>query len=79
MSVGCPVVASSVGMNKKVLEGENCGRLVCGDAWYAPLAELIESRDYRTTMGLEARSRAVDRYDLQIAVQSYRRIFEDLS
>jgi glycosyltransferase involved in cell wall biosynthesis len=78
MAVGCPVVASAIGMNIDVLRNDVEGKLVTGTDWVNPLAELLESPEHRDLMGNTARKRAVDYYDTRVAVESYRRIFERL-
>lgn len=74
MAVGCPVVASAVGMNIDVLRDEDGGRLVTGKDWVTPLADLLDSARYRVSVGEAARRRAADAYDLHVAVEAYRQI-----
>lgn len=78
MAVGCPVVASAVGMNIDVLNGSNAGWLVKGGNWEEPLVELLKDEEQRGSAGFAARQRAVDYYDTQIAVNGYKKIFEKL-
>lgn len=78
MAVGCPVVASPIGMNNDVLEGDFGGRLVQDNEWVAALADLLESADYRQIAGLQARQRAIERYDISVAIGAYSRILSAL-
>lgn len=76
MAVGCPVVASAVGMNLDVLHGNTGGRLVVDEDWMSPLAELIGSEDHRAASGEAARARAVKCYDTEVAINGYRQILD---
>lgn len=78
MSVGCPTVASAVGMNIDVLEDDIGGRLVYDEDWEGPLAELIGSNDTRVQASEQARARAVERYDIRVAIERYASIFNSL-
>lgn len=78
MSVGCPTVASAVGMNLDVLEGDVGGRLVRNDEWVEPLAELLGSSETRNQASRQARSRAVARYDIGVAIERYTSILSSL-
>ena len=74
MAVGCPVVASAVGMNKDVLSGDVGGMLVADGDWFSPLANLLASQELRKRCAHAARARAVSRYDVSIAVDAYEKI-----
>lgn len=78
MSVGCPTVASAVGMNMDVLENDVGGRLVYDEDWVGPIAELIESTETRYQVSQQARARAVTRYDIRVAIEQYAAIFTGL-
>lgn len=74
MAVGCPVVASAVGMNKDVLSGDVGGMLVADGDWFSPLAKLLASQELRKRCAKAARARAVSTYDVSIAVDVYEKI-----
>ena len=78
MSVGCPTVASAVGMNADVLNGDVGGKLVYDEDWLSSLIPLIESSEKRIQASREARLRAVERYDVSVAVANYKTIFSTL-
>ena len=78
MSVGCPTVASAVGMNKDVLENDVGGRLVYDENWVDPLVELMESTKVRNEASLQARERALERYDVRVAIEKYKSILSAL-
>ena len=78
MSVGCPTVASAVGMNMDVLTENDGGRLVYGENWIEPLVELMQSREIREKIALQARERAVERYDISVAIAAYQSILSGL-
>lgn len=78
MAVGCPVVASAVGLNRDVVVDGQVGYLVRGNDWAAPLADLLISEGSRRRMGLAARRRAEEHYDISIALETYRRILGGL-
>lgn len=76
LAVGCPAVGSAVGMNNDVLRGDYGGRLVRGDNWEEPLAELLGDPGLRDRLSRQARSRAVADYDVSVAIHTYRSILE---
>ena len=78
MAVGCPAVATSVGMNREVLRGNIGGILVENGEWVSALESLLESSDERAKLGREAREVATTRYDVQVAVDAYRSILHGL-
>lgn len=78
MAVGCPVVGSSVGMNRDVIVDGEVGYLARNDEWAEPLAHLISSPETRIRMGRAARLRAVAKFDSSIAVETYRSILEGM-
>lgn len=78
MAVGCPSVATAVGMNNDVLRGNVGGLLVDKRDWISPLESLLESADERARLGREARKSALERYDTQVAIKAYERILHGL-
>lgn len=78
MAVGCPVVASAVGMNIDVIRDGVGGRLVADADWIEPLVAMMQSEELRKITGAQARERAVTRYDTSVAVTAYRAILEGL-
>jgi hypothetical protein len=65
-------------MNVDVLGNDHAGRLVVGNDWVSPLADLLASSDYRALVGDAARERVVANYDIEVAVAQYRRILRRL-
>jgi Glycosyltransferase len=78
MAVGCPVVASDVGLNRDVVMDGQVGHLVRNSDWVSPLAYLLTEPDVRAEMGRAARHRAVAQFDSSVAVDAYRKILEGL-
>ena len=69
MSVGVPVVASPVGMNREVIEESENGFLV-GEPreWEEPLARLIDNPELRNRLGKAARRTVELRYSYEACV-----------
>jgi glycosyltransferase involved in cell wall biosynthesis len=78
MAVGLPLAASAVGFNRDVVTDAETGFLVEGEAWFEPLAALIDDADLRRRMGGARRRRSVERFSLDAAAQAYHRILTAL-
>lgn len=78
MAVGVPPVGSAVGFNNDVIADGQTGFLVKGDEWFLPLRELLSDQDLRKFAGRQARSRAVDLFDVSVAGLAYQRILDGL-
>jgi len=74
LAVGCPVVASDVGMNRDVLHDSDAGTLVNENGWGAAISPYLMSPERRRKSGRAARELAVSRYDISRAVD----IFEEI-
>jgi len=67
MSVGIPVVASDVGMNKEVIKNGINGFLVRNDKeWIDKLKLLIENANLRKEMGIASRKIVEEKYSLKV-------------
>ena len=67
MSVGIPVIASSVGINKEVIQDGLNGFLVNNESeWIDKLALLIESPELRYKVGLAGRKIVEEKYSLKV-------------
>ena len=74
MAAGKPIVASDVCACREVLDGGKVGRLVpCGDpqALANTMEELIEFPNLRSTLGMQARARAKQCYDVTNSAQKW--------
>lgn len=82
MSTGLPLIATSTGGNVELLEGSKFGVLVppedSGELAEA-IVRLSMSSDVRTTYAAAARSTAVSKYSLEIMVDKYRRLYENVT
>ena len=78
MSVGKAVVASPVGMNRDVIDGQKNGLFANEQDWYEPLNLLLSNETKRAQMGIEARKRVLRDYSLVSAVTKYDRVFSNL-
>jgi len=61
-----------------VLEDDVGGRLVYDENWVEPLVELMESTKVRNEASLQARERALERYDVRVAIKKYKSILSAL-
>ena len=78
MSVGRAAVASPVGMNRDVIDGQTNGLFASDLDWFEPLNLLLSSETKRTQMGIEARKRVLQEYSTASAVVKYDRLFASL-
>ena len=76
MAVGIPTIASAVGFNCEVLRDRLDGFLVRSFSWQDKLSALIQNPELRTTLGANARRRAVEMFDIRVAVAKYLHILE---
>src|SRR5690554_86135 len=66
MASGVPVVASPVGVNVEIVDGQGCGRLAeSKNEWAESLLDLLSDQKARTTLGQAGREAVVKRYSLQ--------------
>jgi len=67
MAAGLPVVASPVGMNRRVVESGVSGYLARADSeWVSFLERILDGPVLREAMGKAGRRRAEERYDLAV-------------
>ena len=79
MSVGRAAVASPVGMNRDVIDGQNNGLFANEQDWFEPLDLLLSNKTKRVQMGTEARKRVLQEYSTASAVAKYDRLFASLA
>ncbi len=78
-SMGLPIVADDVGLNRDVVTDGINGYLVKTTAeWQARLLSLIKQPALREEMGKKARAFTIGKYDLRICVAKYKSILESL-
>lgn len=75
MATGAAVVASPVGVNAQIIrDGEN-GLLASDDSgWIEKISSLIDDRQLRRRLALEARKTVQERYSLEVTSQSLLRV-----
>lgn len=67
MSVGIPVVASAVGMNKEVIEDGGNGFLASSsEEWFRKISLLMDDAGLRITIGKAGRKTAEEKYSLKV-------------
>ncbi len=77
MSVGIPVVASSVGMNKEVvINGINGFLAENNDDWLDKLSQLIRSADLRSKLGAAGRITVENNYSLKSQADNFTNILK---
>lgn len=76
LSLGIPAVASPVGVNSVIIDQRENGYL-CDDAhdWEQALAELIESKILRVTMGKNGHKKMLAQYSVQSQEQKFIQLF----
>lgn len=79
LSVGISTVSSAVGMNLEVVQNGENGFLAYNGDWTDPLDQLLSDPALRSSMGVNARQTALERYSLAVAVDAYETIFNRLS
>ena len=79
MSVGRAAVASPVGMNRDVIDGQSNGLFANDQDWFEPLDLLLSSKSKRVQIGIEARKRVLQEYSTASAVAKYDRLFASLA
>jgi glycosyltransferase involved in cell wall biosynthesis len=73
LGCGIPVVASSVGMNKEVIQNGENGFLVSSEKdWMVILSELIENQDLRIILGKNGKKMVSSNYSFQV---NYKKLF----
>ncbi len=79
-SMGAPIVADDVGLNRDVvIDGVNGYLVKTPQEWRDRLFTLINNPALRDEMGKKGRALTVSKYDLQICVAKYKDILESLS
>ena len=78
-SMGLPIVADDVGLNREVVtDGVNGYLVKTPTEWKERLLTLIKDPDLRRRMGSKGREVATARFDLQICAAKYKGILERL-
>jgi glycosyltransferase involved in cell wall biosynthesis len=77
MAVGIPVVASSIGMNKEIIQDGVSGFLVSSDQeWFDRISRLIEDSALRKKMGFAGREAVEEKYSVKINAPKYIKIIK---
>ena len=80
MAGGVAVVASPVGANTEILEGNDCGRLARGvDEWSSILIDLLSDCTLRDDLGKQGRNRVKQKYSLHSQSELLADIIESAS
>ena len=67
MSLGIPVVCSSVGANRQIIQdGVNGFLAESEDDWIRKLSLVIENQEFRQKMGLAGRKTVEEKYSLKV-------------
>ena len=76
MALGIPALASSVGVNKKIVEDGRNGFLCNNEnEWYNALQTLIENVSLRQSMGKLGREKIINHYSLQANAETFFELF----
>ena len=79
MACGKPVVASPVGVNKKIVRESNAGYLaITGKDWIEELAKLCDSRALREECGSEARGYIEKYYSVKVILPVFAKLINTL-
>jgi glycosyltransferase involved in cell wall biosynthesis len=66
LAVGTPGIASPIGVNVEIMQGENVGRLAANDQqWEAALAELLQDANLRRNLGAAGRKLVQERFSIE--------------
>ncbi len=80
MACGKPVVASPVGVNKKLIkDGVNGFKATTQEEWYNALKKLFEDVNLRKTMGLAGRKIVEEEYSLQVTAQKLTNVLKSIN
>ena len=80
MSLGIPVIATNVGMNKKIIKNMENGLLVNNDdnEWINAINILIKDYDLRNNIGKNSRKTISENYSTDIIGNKYLKILNSL-
>ncbi|BFT62029.1 hypothetical protein PMm318_A27880 [Pseudomonas moorei] len=79
MASGVPVVASPVGVNIEIVDGNQCGLLADSSAeWESSLQKLLGNADQRLHYGRAGRMAVETRYTLHVQVMILNKIFKSV-
>jgi glycosyltransferase involved in cell wall biosynthesis len=81
MAAGLPVIATRVGGNVELVEDGRTGLLFpagSDEAFAASVAKLVKNPELRVQMGMEARTRALAKYQLGSVVGQFRNLYTSL-
>ncbi len=77
MSLGIPVVASPIGMNKEVIQDGVNGFLANSDnEWFEKLSRLIDDKKLRYSIGMEGRKTVEERYSYKAVLSKLIEVFD---
>lgn len=80
MACGKPVIASPVGMNRRIVQPGVNGYLASDtEEWIASLRSLLADADLRRRMGTEGRAVVEQKYSLQVTTPRLAQLFRQLS
>ncbi|MFH1478576.1 MAG: glycosyltransferase family 4 protein [Candidatus Omnitrophota bacterium] len=78
MSAGIPVVASSVGMTKEIIQHEVNGFLADSDEeWIRAISSLIEDPGLRQRIGINGRKTIEEKYSLEVNFEKFLNIIKE--
>lgn len=76
LALEIPAVASSVGVNKKIIENGVNGFLCESEVeWYEALEKMLVDSDLRKRMGIEGRKKIIQKFSLQSNAQNFLSLF----
>lgn len=78
LAVGSPAVVSDVGMSAEAVPDGNCGYVVRGDAWLAPLLALLRDPAKRLCMGAAGRVHVEQHYSAEACVPRFARRIREI-
>jgi glycosyltransferase involved in cell wall biosynthesis len=79
MASGLPVIASPVGVNKKIVEHNKNGFLASTDGeWFSAIMQLENNIEKRRQMGLAGRKQAEERYNLRVTAPQLVELFQNV-
>jgi glycosyltransferase involved in cell wall biosynthesis len=79
MASGVPVVASPVGVNVEIVDGNRCGLLADSlEQWESALRKLLGNADQRLDYGRAGRAAVENKYTVHVQVMALNKIFSEI-
>ncbi|RYZ28936.1 MAG: glycosyltransferase [Chitinophagaceae bacterium] len=76
LALGIPAVASTVGVNSKIInQGQNGFLCTTTDEWYLALRRLLQDINLRNDLGIRGRKKIVEEYSIQSQEQTFLKLF----